>query len=839
VITRRPSAMATGIVEWAERAPERPAFVAVGRTLALDELDHEAAALAARLLDGPDATPDDSSSWLPVVVDRSLDSTVAVHGAVRAGLRWTPLEATSPPELVAQLWARLGSPSRAVVAQPEYAALLPAGVEAIAAHGHQSAGSAEPQLVDPDAPGVVLFTSGTTGRPKGVVRSWASIDARVERARNSARGDTEGFVQPFGFAPGIRVLALPSVGRTLCVADPSSMSVDELLDFLAAQRVDSVAFPPSLTAAILRVAGDRPRLPTVSLFRLGAEASDWSLVAPLRRLTGAHVTIRTSYSTTECGVIAQFVVEPDDPIGSGRIPLGHLQRNVEVRLEPVDDDPATSELLVANPKSFGYLGEPELTARRFVTDDDGVQWFKTGDLVELDADRVYHHRGRVDELVKVHGMFVAPSRLEEELRMIDGVGAAAAIATTTIGEHVVLSAHVQVDDDSLTPEQVETHLRARLPRHLIPAILVRHDELPRSDRQKIDRRALERAPLVRWRAEPARLAATDLERWVLGKIQLIVALDDIGPDDDLFAVGLDSLSVLELCAALTDAGLGDVDPAQVLEARTCARLCAVLERKVPPASSAVVALNGAGTQAPIFVLPGGGATAMRFRLLAECLGPDRPMLVIEARGMHRGGSPDRTILAMAEHAREEVEARLGPDDPCLLVGYSASGTVAYETAQQMHAAGRPVHLMLLDAVPGRPGNRSSYDRGVTVRSASRRELPAAVARSLQYRWELMPVLWFERVPGAPRHYNPARYRAFARILSRASRSYEPLPAAFPTTLVHIGKDDLVARAEALVPNLSLVMVDGDHFTMLLMPEVLNLAAVVAAWADAAALPVSQ
>ena len=64
---------------------------------------------------------------------------------------------------------------------------------------------------------------------------------------------------------------------------------------------------------------------------------------------------------------------------------------------------------------------------------------------------------------------------------------------------------------------------------------------------------------MRWRTAPVRAARTDLERWCLGKIQLIVGLDDIDPDDDLFAVGLDSLSVLELCAAIADAGLGEID----------------------------------------------------------------------------------------------------------------------------------------------------------------------------------------------------------------------------------------------------------------------------------------
>src|SRR5262249_2027155 len=149
----------------------------------------------------------------------------------------------------------------------------------------------------------------------------------------SADGATwrESHVQPFSFSGSIRSVALPCVGYTLYVADPTAMSADELLDWLGAQQLDSVGFPPSLSAAVLRAADDRPRLPTVSLFRSGAEASDWALVAPLRRLIGAHVVIRCGYATSESGSLTRFEIGPDDPIGTGRIPMGRLEPGVDVR----------------------------------------------------------------------------------------------------------------------------------------------------------------------------------------------------------------------------------------------------------------------------------------------------------------------------------------------------------------------------------------------------------------------------------------------------------------------------------------------------------------------------
>jgi acyl-coenzyme A synthetase/AMP-(fatty) acid ligase/thioesterase domain-containing protein/aryl carrier-like protein len=843
-MTTRPSAIAKGIVDWSARDPNRAAFVDVRHTLTVGELDRAAGALAARLLNG--ATAGDSF-WLPVVVDRSLESTVALHGAIRAGLASTPIESHLPRELVAEMFSRLGHPRRAVIAQPEYAALLPTGVEAIHARGHESGGTAPPEPVDHYAAGVVLFTSGTTGRPKGVILPWGSLDERVERALEDGPPPEvgtwrESFVQPFGFAPAVRAIALPCVGRTLCVVDPNTMSVDELLDWLDAQQVDSVSFPPSLSTSVLRVADGRQRLPSVSLFRSGAEASDWALVAPLRTLIGPHVMIRAGYATSEAGKITRFEIGPDDPIGTGRIPMGRLEPGVEVRLEMLEDDPTLTQLLAANPRALGYLGDPELTARRFTTDEDGVRWWKSGDIVDVDDHGVYRHHGRADELVKIHGVFVAPSRLEQELRTIDGVGAAAVIATETTSGHTLLVAHVQVDDLRLKPERVEKSLRARLPRHLMPAILVRHDALPRTDRQKVDKRALARAPLVRWRSAPARVPTAPIELWCLGEIRRIVGLDDIGPDDDLFEAGLDSLSVLELCAAFADAGFGDIEPTQLIEAHTCARICATVDRTIPIDSSTIVAMNRTGTRAPLFVLPGGGGTALKFRLLAEFLGPDRPLLVIEPRGMHRPGAPDRSIVAMADHAQQEAEARLHAHEPCLMVGYSASAPIAYEVVQRMHAAGRAAHLLLLDGAPLRPRRgskeqllRSANDpfvpREVTIRTATRRELPGAVRRSLWYRWNLMFAMWFERVPGPPR-YTEARYRAFLRILAKASHEYGPIPAEFPATLIYVGNDEVVARTQAYIPDLTVIVVGGDHHTMLQMPEVVNLASVVAAWADA-------
>jgi acyl-coenzyme A synthetase/AMP-(fatty) acid ligase/thioesterase domain-containing protein len=840
-VTSRPLVMATGVVEWAAREPEQTAAVDIRRAVTLGELETAAAALAARLLDGAEPGAGDAPSWLPIVVDRSVATVVAVHGAMRAGCTFSRIESTMPRAVIAEMLHRLGSPRRAVVADPKYAELLPDGVEIISPFGHERVGAASPQPVDHEAPGYVSFTSGSTGRPKGVIVPWFALDTNIEtltRLGPSRSGGpwTEGLMHQFGAGVMLRGLALPSIGGTLCIGDPTTMSVDDLLDWFHRNEIDCTSFPASLTRAILRVADGRPRLPSVSLVRANSEASDWSLVAPLRRLIGPHLTIRSGLSATEVGQIMRLVIGPDHPIGEGRIPVGRLVPGMEVRLEPLDGDPSTTQLVVARPRTFGYLGDPELTARRYFTDEDGIRWWRSSDVMRVDDEGIYHHLGRADEMVRVKGAFVAPSRIEAALHSIDGIGDAAVLLHTAANDSVRVVAHVQVVDDTLTPEAVDAQLRQRLPRDLVPAVIVRHDELPRSQRMKVDRKALEQAPLVRWRASRARKPTTNFEWWCVAEVRRIIGIDDIGVDDDLFEAGLESISALELGATLSEAGFGDFDPPRILEARTVAGIGHMLGKPRAVRRSAVVVHNDGGTHTPFFAFPGGGGNALEWRFLADELGADQPVAVVEMRGMHTAGAPDRTVESLATSALEEIEARLDPAEPGFILAFSGGGPTAYEVAQRMHANGRRVHLVLIDSAPSTRNRERNPNRAParlqsemppTIRAAAVKELPSAVIRSLRYRRQRQRFERLIRDPGPPSFY-AGRYLAFRQIQSRASLAYEPAPAAFPATLVLVDGSDSLRRCGDLMPNLEVHDLGGAHDTMLVPPYVEDLASIVAA-----------
>jgi acyl-coenzyme A synthetase/AMP-(fatty) acid ligase len=374
------------------------------------------------------------------------------------------------------------------------------------------------------------------------VRAWSSFDRGLdfqidEGVATDGREWRIATLQPFSFAAGHRGLKGMALGRSMYIADPAALTVDALLDWLHAHRIDETSISPTLAATILAVAGGSRRLPHVTMLRLGTEASSWELVAPLRALASPRLTIGCGYGTTEAGGrVFSFMIRPEDPIGAGRIPLGRVVDPTRIRLEPVDGPGSRTQLLVRPLSDVRYLDDPELTARRFVTDESGTRWWVSGDLVDVDDDGIHHHRGRVDDMVKISGVLVEPREAEEALRSIPGVRDAAVLGHRTPAGKTRLVAHVAVDP-GLTPEAVRSRLDEVLPRHLVPNLLVRHDELPRNDRNKLDRVGLAAAPLVRWRSRAPRVPTVETEVWLVGRVGRHHLQGDRRPDRDKWQHG--------------------------------------------------------------------------------------------------------------------------------------------------------------------------------------------------------------------------------------------------------------------------------------------------------------
>lgn len=759
---------------------------------------------------------------LPIIVDRSVQSVIAVHAAVRAGRAFTPLESSVPAARIDELFSRLEAPVYAVVANPDTKALLPPWVRAIDVDHLAGSGDIGNAVeVHPKAPGCVVFTSGSTGQPKGVVRSWAAHMEKLDR--DSAGPAPTAQVRPFSFSAGLGQLIRVAAGDALHIADVRTMAIDDLLAWLQRLEVTTLGIGASLTAALLRSTNGARCLPHVTTVRLGGEPITWDIVPRVRALVSPEAAVLVQFSATEVGEVTRYTIGPDEPGGTGALPIGIAERATRVRLAPIDGPDSPLEMIIRDPVAMHYLADPELTAERFVIDDDGVRWWRSGDTVRIDERGRLLHRGRVDDMVKINGLRIEPRETEAAMRALPGVSEAVAVVYTTPHGRRLLAGHIVVDDALLTPSDARRLLRSALPGHLVPAVLMRHHRLPVTDRGKVDVAMLKAAMPKPWRTWLSRKSYSEPALWMAGLVTRLVDLGEVGVDDDIWDAGLDSLGAVEMCAAIAAAGLGEIDPTKLMEHPTAHLLERYLAgaRVLNPAAEVV--LNPSGTQMPVFAIPGGGGTALAFRSLAHFLGDDQPLVVVEPWGMHQPGPVAFTIAARAQQVVHCVDERLPPHECCVVLGYSAGATVALEVCRRLLASGRRTYLVLLDAVPrGADPDVVGADPDVVgVRATGEHSGSVEVGGT----WFAADELF------AARRQFPADgtyYLAFRKILRAASADYDAQRVAVDATLVQLHDHDLADACNQVVNVVDVVHVGGDHQSMLHPPHVEAMAQAIAA-----------
>lgn len=808
----QPSPLAAGIAGLAASEPHRLAIVDRHSSLDYGEVDARSARLAA---EATERTRD--QAWTPVLTTRSSAAVIGIVALQRAGIPFVPLERDEPLERLHETFARLGSPRVAIVPDEESAAVLPPGTEPLLVP--TTGGPAfEPRPLVPDEAGAILFTSGSTGRPKGVVRTWRSyLRAGPDYRQRAADGhvDRIALLRPLNYGSAMNMLVALAHGHSLHILDPRTVDPDGLVEWLRAERITLGNFGPGIGAAITQSSARPHSIPDLRVIRMGGQATSCELLGRLRELASPDAEIRVHYSSTEAGPVFQHRIGPGEPVGTGTAPIGRPIDPGRIRLDPVEGGPGLSELLVADPAALEYFEDPELTRARLITDEAGRRWWRSGDVVTVDDEGVFHHRGRLDDMVKINGFRVEPAEVEEVLNTVEGVRIAAAVVHTSGPGAPRLVGHVVLDDAELTPDRLRAALGARLPAHLVPTAFILHPSLPLTERSKIDRAALREAPVEPWvaRSTPALTGPLDPKvEWVCAQLSRQLGLPRVGPADDVWQIGLDSLGALELAAALAAAGIGRVDPTRLLDHRTPTRIVELAVADAHGSEHPAVVMNPEGSRQAIVAIPGGGGSAFEFRSLAADLGPDQPLAVIEPLGMHRPGRVDRTLEQMVTTALAEC-ARLDRGEPWTVLGYSAGGPLSYELARRLRDTGRDVHLVLLDTTPWHPKTRRLLLPD-PARPPERDTLAARLRRlpqSLTRRWFLLR-------PGPPRHHR-LRYDAFSLMLKRATAGYRPERVPFDATLVHRADTRAFVGATApLVGSLRSIEVDGDHFSMLHPPH---------------------
>ncbi|WP_051828371.1 hybrid non-ribosomal peptide synthetase/type I polyketide synthase [Streptomyces bicolor] len=624
-----------------------PTAVAVntgGATLTYADLDSASAVLATRLR-ANGVRPGD---LVGLLTEPGADTVVGVVGVLRSGAGWVPLDAGHP---VARLRDQVNRTGVGVVVchtATRAAAAELADVTPIAADDRSPAPVRTPPLphADPDAIAYVIFTSGSTGRPKGVPITHRSMLNYLDWSLATfgyGPGDQLAQTASVCFDASVRQLLAPLlVGATIhtfsrdLVRDPEA-----LLERIVNDRVTVWSSVPTLwerllTAAETRAAqdGTPPDLTALRWVHVGGEALPAAHVRRwfdlLDTCGGPEHRVANLYGPTEATINATCHIidtRPDDDVR--QLPIGRPVAGTELAVVTEEGRPCppgeAGELLIAGTGlTPGYLGEPHLTAEAFV-ERDGRRWYRSGDRVRRTADGALEFLGRLDDQVKVRGHRVELGEVEAALLTHPDVSRAAVLLAD--GR---LVAYVEPRPGSGVPDarELRAFLARVLPPYMLPGRIRSIPAMPLTGTGKIDRGLLARdfetlrsepptPPGILPATRPGTPPVTPTEHTVARIWSALLDVPDVTREDDFFALGGDSIMVLELFARLRKELPAVPRPTTVYTHRTLSALAAALDTAATAPSPAPTPDSGSARFASPFPL----TPSQRGFLLAETIDP--------------------------------------------------------------------------------------------------------------------------------------------------------------------------------------------------------------------------
>ncbi|HLW00799.1 MAG TPA: non-ribosomal peptide synthetase [Ktedonobacterales bacterium] len=527
-----------------------------------------------------------------VCLERSLDLVVALLGVLKAGGAYVPLDPAYPPERLAFMlkdaqapvlvtrrhWADsfslshtkavcLDTDAQALAQQPDTDPRFPAGIANLA---------------------YVLYTSGSTGQPKGVQISHDGLLNLVywhQRAFDITAADRATQVASPAFdAAGWELWPYLTAGASVYLPDEETrVTPVALRDWLLKHDITISFLPTPLAEEVIML-----EWPGTTRLRYLLTGGDALQHYPPATLPFAFIN---NYGPTESTVVATSgrvlpMEHPERPPLIGR-PIANTQVYLlDEQLQPVSIGEVGELYIGGASLALGYHNRPELTAERFIQHpfraESGARLYKTGDLVRFMPDGQLAFVGRADDQIKIRGYRIEPGEIVAALNRHPAIQASVVVARDEApGEKRLVAYIVAAPETAIAPGALQEHLREYLPDYMVPAIFVGVDALPMTPNGKIDRAALPTPDETNTLHTDARdEPLTPLEAQVTQIVSNLLNISEVGAEDNFFMLGGHSMLGIQLVTQIHETFGVELPLRTLFEAPTVRQLSAEIEQRL-------------------------------------------------------------------------------------------------------------------------------------------------------------------------------------------------------------------------------------------------------------------
>jgi amino acid adenylation domain-containing protein/non-ribosomal peptide synthase protein (TIGR01720 family) len=587
---------------WAERTPHSIAAIFEDQEISYDALNRSANRMA-RALAGKGVGPE---IIVALLAERDIDFLATILAIFKAGGAYLPLDPHNPAQRLSLVLKQSHAPF--VITTSGFEPVIAQVIEVMDARSRPTVltleqVASETQSDDdlhsrygPDQLAYVIFTSGSTSLPKGVmVEHRGMLNHLYAKIRDLALTHNDVVAQTASQCFDISVwqflAALLVGGRVHMFNEETSHNPSQMLDTVTDGRITIFETVPTLLRMLLDEASvrshDRPDLASLRWMIPTGESlppqlcNDWFSAYP-------DIPLLNAYGPTECSDdVTHYVMDRSSAAHSVHVPIGRPVANMRMYILDADQRPVPlgvpGELHIGGiGVSRGYLNQPGLTAERFIPDPfgegPGERLYKSGDYTRYLEDGNIQFLGRMDHQVKIRGFRIELGEIEAALDQHEGVRENIAIAREDQpGDRRLVAYVVPRNEDELTINALRNYLAERLPEYLVPSIIVFLPAMPVTASGKIDRDALPAPDTFRPLLEEGFVAPRSIEEKLLAEVwSQVLSIKDVGVNDNFFDLGGDSILSIQIVARANMAGLR-ITSKQLFKHQTISELAAVAE----------------------------------------------------------------------------------------------------------------------------------------------------------------------------------------------------------------------------------------------------------------------